>query len=218
MLHVRSPSPRPIGRAFGKAVWHSLAAGTGIAAVILGWLTLYRALPAYPPRLGPLLSIVAILFFVSLALIRRIHLDEWPGLAHFGFFVSGIGLILLIVGCGVVAVELQLPVRVQPRPVWLQFIVELLNSPQPGWGLFCVGLVPIGVGAMRKGLSLSVQLLAALGGLFLLGPPVKYLLGTRTGGLSMLAGFGAVWLVVVGLVFSERRETRPPNRAWSRRR
>jgi hypothetical protein len=203
MLHVGSPSPRPAGTSFGN-VWHKLGAGTGIAAAFLIWLALYRAFPAYPPRLGPLLAIAAILFFVSLAWIRRIHLDAWPGLAQFGFFVSGVGLILLIVGGGAVVVGLRLPARVDPLPVWLRFTVELLNSPQPGWGLFCVGLIPVGAGAIRKGLPLSVQLLAVLGALFLLGPPVKYLLGTRTGGLSILAAFGAVWVVVVGLVFSER--------------
>jgi hypothetical protein len=89
---------------------------------------------------------------------------------------------------------------------------------QPGWGLFSVGLIPIGLAAIRKRLSLPMQLLLPLGCLFILGPPLKSLLGERTGGLTVLIGFGVGWLAIAALLLSEAGDSEPAHRDWSRRR
>jgi hypothetical protein len=96
--------------------------------------------------------------------------------------------------------------------------VELIAQPQPGWGLFSVGLIPIGLAAIRKRLPLPMQLLLPLGCLFVFGSPLKYVLGERTGGLTVLIGFGVGWLAVCALLLSEASQSQSANRDSGRRR
>ena len=192
-----------------------LVALTTAAAVTALWFTLYRNLPTYPPSLGLPLAIVAMLFLSALALLRRMHENTWPGIAQFGFIVSAVGLGTWIVGGTLNALGLQ---STDSPSVWGRFALELITRPQPGWGLFSAGLIPIGLAAIRKRLSLPMQLLLPLGCLFILGPPLKSLLGERTGGLTVLIGFGVGWLAIGALLLSEAGESEPAQRDWSRRR
>lgn len=156
----------------------ALVAALNIAsAVIALWLTLYRS-ETYPPLPGPSLATAGALFLIAMVLLYRIHRREWPRLAKFGFAISVAGLGLWMVG-------------------------GTLRELQVGWGLFCVGLIPIGVTAITKGLSLPVRVLLPLGSPLLLEAPLKYLLGERTGGLTIFAAFGLGWLVVSVLLFLE---------------
>jgi hypothetical protein len=179
-----------------------LAALTAAAAVTALWFSLYRNLPIYPPRLGLPLALAALLFLGALALLHRLHAELWPGLAQFGFMVSASGIGLWIVGGTLNGLGLQ---ATDPESVSGWFALELLSQPQPGWGLFSVGLIPIGLAAIRRGLSLSMQVLLPLGGLFVFGPPLKYVLGERTGGLMVLVGFGVGWLAVGALLLLETK-------------
>jgi hypothetical protein len=124
------------------------------------------------------------------------HTPAWPGIAQFGFIVSAIGLVLWIVGGTLNALG--------------QRLTDVIARPQIGWGLFCVGLMPIGVGAIRSRLSVWMRLLLPLGGLFLVGEPLKYLLGERTGGLTVLVAFGVGWLVIGLLLVVESHLQRKP--------
>jgi len=171
--------------------------------VTVFWFTLYRSLPKYPPRLELPLAITAILFLVALVLLYRMRAGMWPGIAQFGFVVSAAGLALWIVG-GIVN-ELDLKVTDQ-ESVWGRLALELIKGPQAGWGLFSVGLMPIGVAAIRGGLPLPLRFLLPLGGLFILGLPLKYFLGDRAGGLTVLAAFGAGWLAIGALFLFKIRE------------
>ena len=182
-----------------------LAAFTTAAAVAALWFALYRSLPTYPPSLGFPLAIVALLFLTALALLRRMHGDVWPGIARFGFIVSAIGLDSWIVGGTLNALGLQ---TTDPESVWGRFALGLIARPQHGWGLFSVGLIPIGVAAIRRRLSLPMRYLLPLGGLLVLGPPLKYFLGERTGGLTVLVAFGVGWLAIGALLLFETQRVR----------
>jgi hypothetical protein len=173
-----------------------LAAVAIAAAVSALWVTLYGSLPAYPPSLELPLAVTAILFLTALILLHRMHTPAWPGIAQFGFIVSAIGLVLWIVGGTLNALG--------------QRLTDVIARPQIGWGLFCVGLMPIGVGAIRSRLSVWMRLLLPLGGLFLVGEPLKYLLGERTGGLTVLVAFGVGWLVIGLLLVVESHLQRKP--------
>ena len=161
--------------------------------MIVLWWTLYRSFPAYPPSLGLPLAVVAVFFLSALVLLHRIQRNRWPGLAQFGFVVSAAGLGLWTVGGTMNALGLQAPG------------LEFLAQPQPGWGLLCAGLIPIGFGAIRRRFSLPMRLLLPLGGLLFVGSPLKYLLGERAGGLTVLVGFGVGWLAIGVLLLSETR-------------
>jgi len=163
-----------------------LAAAGSVAAVSIFWFALYDSLPIYPPGLGLSLAVAAALFLTVLVLLHQIHKHVWPGIAQFGFIVSAIGLGVWIVGGTLNALGQQ-----PAAPI---------ARPQVGWSLFCVGLIPIGFAAVRDGLSLPMRLLLPLGGLFLLGEPSKYLLGERTGGVTVLLAFGLGWLVIGALL------------------
>ena len=167
----------------------SLAAVSISAAVSAFWFTLYRSLPTYPPSLGLPLAFVATLFFIALALLHRMHAGLWPWLAQFGFILSAVGLGVWIVGGTLNTFGLP---------------IAFIAQPQPGWGLFCVGLMTIGVAAIRGRLSLPIRCLLPLGGLFLLGEPLKYAFGERTGGLMVLLAFGAGWLAIGVLLLRNR--------------
>ena len=180
------------------------AVAAAIAVAVL-WFTLYRTFPAYPPSLGLPLALVAAFFLSALVLVHRIHRKNWPGLAQFGFVISAIGLGLWTIGGTMNALGLQPPGQ---ESLWGRFARELLAQPQPGWGLFCAGLMPIGLAAFRRRLPLPVQLLLPLGGLLVLGLPLKYVLGERAGGLTVLIAFGAGWLAIAALLLSEASETR----------
>jgi len=80
---------------------------------------------------------------------------------------------------------------------------DFIARPQVGWGLFSVGLIPIGVAAITRRLSLPVRLMLPVGGLFLLGEPLKYSLGERTGGVTVLVAFGVGWLAIGALLLFE---------------
>ena len=182
-----------------------LAAVTTAAAVTALWFTLYCNLPTYPPGLGLPLAAAAILFLSALALFYQMHGNMWPGIAQFGFIVSAVGLGLWIVGGALNELGLQ---ATDPPSVWGRFALELIARPQPGWGLFSVGLIPIGLAAFSRKLSLSLQLLLPLGGLLVLGPPLKYVLGDRTGGLTVLIAFGVGWLAIAALLLFEAKRVR----------
>jgi len=175
------------------------------AAVTALWVTLYRDLPTYPPSLGFPLAIVAMLFLSALALLRRMHANMWPGIAQFGFVVSAVGLGLWIVGGTLNELGLQ---TTDPGSVWGRFARGLIAQPQPGWGLFSVGLIPIGLAAIKRRLSLPMRFLLPLGGLFVLGLPLKYFLGERTGGLTVLVAFGVGWLAIGALLLFETKRVR----------
>jgi len=155
------------------------------AAVSVFWFTLYRSLPVYPPSLGVPLACVATLFLIALALLHRMHAGLWPWLAQFGFIISAVGLGVWIVGGTLNTFGLP---------------ITFIAQPQPGWGLFCVGLMTIGMAAIRSRLSLPMRCLLPLGGLFLLGEPLKYVLGEQTGGLTVLLAFGVGWLAIGALL------------------
>jgi hypothetical protein len=182
------------------AVLRRLAAASAVAAVSAFWFALYRSLPTYPPALGLPLAVAAILFLITLAVLHRIHV--WPGLAQFGFLVSAAGLAAWVVGGCLNALGLR---PGQPDSVWARFALELIAQPQPGWGLFSVGLIPIGLAAIRSPLSLSMRLLFSLGALFILGMPLKYFLGERVGGLIALFAFGVGWLSIGVLLLLESK-------------
>ena len=57
-------------------------------------------------------------------------------------------------------------------------------------------------------MSLPMRFLLPLGGLFILGPPLKYFLGERTGGLTVLVVFGVGWLAIGALLVFETRRVR----------
>jgi hypothetical protein len=179
------------------------------------WFTLYRSLPMYPPSLGLPLAVAAILFLCALALLHRMHGHLWPGIAQFGFIVSAIGLGLWIVGGTLNALG---PQSADPSSVWKRFALEIIARPQAGWGLFSVGLIPIGLAAIRSRLSLPMRFLLPVGALLLIGPPLKYFLGERTGGLTVLVAFGMGWLAIgVLLVFeTERRAIRDQSSTGAR--
>jgi len=160
-------------------------------AVAAFWFALYSDFPIYPPRLEWQLAIAAVFFLSGLTLLHHLHGSMWPGIALFGFAVSAIGLVLWIAGGAMNALDLPAP--------------ELLAQPQPGWGMFSVGLIPIGLGAIRRRLSLPMRLLLPLGCLFFLGPPLKDFSSERTGGLIVLVGFGVGWLVIGALLLLEGR-------------
>jgi hypothetical protein len=160
-------------------------------AVATFWFALYSDFPMYPPGLDWPLAVAAIFFLSGLTLLHRLHGSLWPGIAQFGFAVSVVGLVLWFAGGAMNALGLRTP--------------GLLAQPQPGWGLFCVGLIPIGLGAITRRMSLPTQLLLPLGCLFFLGPPLKYLLSERTGGLIVLVGFGLGWLAIGALLLREGR-------------
>jgi hypothetical protein len=171
-----------------------------VAAVSAFWFTLYRSLPAYPPSQGWPLAIAAILFLIVLVLFQRMHAGAWPVIAQFGFIVSALGLGTWIVGGTWNAAGLQIT---DADSVWGQFVLGLITRPQPGWGLFSVGLIPIGFAAIRSRLSLPMRFLLPLGGCFLLGLPLKYVLGDRAGGLTILVLFGLGWLAIGALLLLE---------------
>ena len=177
--------PRPTGSTVSLRAFTVTIA----AAVSLLWLTLYRTLPTYPPNLGLPMAVAAMLFLSALALLHRLPRHTWPGIAQFGFIVSAIGLGLWIVG-GTLNALGQQP-------------VDFIARPQVGWGLFSVGLIPIGLAAIRSRFSLSMRLLLPLGGLLLLGEPLKYSLGERTGGVMVLVAFGVGWLAIGALLLFE---------------
>jgi hypothetical protein len=152
-------------------------------AVAVFWFALYRDAPLYPPRLEWPIAVAAVFFLCAVTLIHQLHATVWPGIAQFGFVVSAVGLVLWMTGGA------------------MSSFARLLL--QPGWGLFCVGLIPIGVGAIRQKLSLSMRLLLPLGCLFFFGPPLKYLLGDRAGGLIVLVAFGVGWLTIGALLLFE---------------
>jgi len=118
------------------------------------------------------------LFLSAMVLLHQIHDREWRGLAGFGFAISAGGLSLWIFG-------------------------GTIGGLQAGWGLFCAGLIAIGAGAIMNRLSLPARLLLPIGSLLLLEAPLKYLLGERTGGLTILSAFGLGWLAVGILLFRE---------------
>ena len=180
-----------------------LTAVTTAAAVTALWVTLYRSLPTYPPSLGFPLAIVAMLFLSALVLLRQIHGTMWPGVAQFGFVISAVGLGLWIVGGTLNELGLE---TTDSESVWGRFALGLIAQSQPGWGLFNVGLIPIGLAAIRRRLSLPMRLLLPLGGLFVLGPPLKYFLGERTGGLAVLVAFGVGWLAIGALLLFETKQ------------
>ena len=182
-----------------------LAAVTATAAVTALWFTLYRSLPTYPPSLGFPLAIVAALFLSALVLLRQMHGNVWPGIAQFGFVISAVGLGSWIVGGTLNELGLQ---TTDPGSVWGRFALSLVAQPQPGWGLFSVGLIPIGLAAIRRRMSLPMRFLLPLGGLFALGPPLKYFLGERTGGLAVLVAFGVGWLAIGSLLLFETKRVR----------
>jgi hypothetical protein len=188
-----------------SAVLLRLAAVTAAAAAIAVWFTLYRSLPTYPPRLGWPLAVAAILFLSALILLHRLHRHAWPGIAQLGFIVSAAGLAAWIVGGFLNALGLR---PGEPDSIWGRFALELIAQPQPGWGLFSVGLIPIGLIAIRSPLSLPMRFLFSLGALFILGMPLKYVLGERVGGLIVLFAFGAGWLAVGALLLVESRRVR----------
>jgi hypothetical protein len=128
------------------------------------------------------------------------HRERWPGLARFGFIVSVIGLGTWIVGGTLNGIGTTFS---DAGSIRTRFATELISQPQPGWGLFSVALIPIGVAAVKSRLPLSMRLLLPLGGLFLLGPPLKYVLDERNGGLTVLAVFGVGWLAIVALLLLE---------------
>ena len=173
-----------------------------MAAVAAFWFTLYRSLPVYPPSLDWPLALAALLFLAALALLHRIHGQAWPVIAQFGFVVGAVGLGVWVVGGTVNAVRLQ---DTDPESVWGRFALEFITRPQGGWGLFSVGLMPIGLAAIGSRLPLSMRLLLPVGALILLGSPLKYSLGERTGGLIVMVGFGAGWLVIAALLLFETR-------------
>lgn len=120
------------------------------------------------------------------SLIRRRHRDQWPGLAQFGFGVSAAGLGLWIVGGLLNALGVT--------------VAEFVAHPQVGWGLFSVGLVPIGVTAIRRAWPVAFWLLLPLGVLFISGELMKQRLGERAGGLTVFVMFGVLWLMVAALL------------------
>jgi hypothetical protein len=65
-----------------------------------------------------------------------------------------------------------------------------------------------------RALSLPIRLLFPLGLLFLCGPPAKYVLGERAGGLVVLTAFAAGWLAI-GVLLSFERYFVPPL-SWAR--
>ena len=71
----------------------------------------------------------------------------WPGIAQFGFIVSVVGLGSWIVGGTVNVFDLQ---ATDPSSIWGRFALGLIARPQPGWGLFSVGLIPIGLAATAR--------------------------------------------------------------------
>lgn len=151
--------------------------------VIVLELTLYTS-ESYPPRTWPWLALAGALFLSAMALLHQSRAHKWPGLARFGFPISALGLVLWIVG-------------------------DTIRELQVGWGLFCVGLIPIGVAAITNRLPLSIRLLLPMGSLLLLETPVKYLLGERTGGLTIFTAFGLGWLAVGFLLFLEHGHNAP---------
>ena len=175
-------------------------------AVAILWFTLYQAAPLYPPRLEWPLALAAVFFLCGVALLHRLHGHMWPRIAQFGFAVSAIGLALWTVGGAMNTLAVRAP---GAQSALGRFALELLAQPQPGWGLFCVGLVPIGFGAIRKKLPLPMQLLLPLGCLFLLGPPLKYLFGENTGGMIVFAGFGVGWLAIGALLLVDADRRTP---------
>lgn len=128
----------------------------------------------------------------------------WPPLAAFGFIVSACGLGLWLVGGALNA----LGVATAPESIWARFALELISQPQPGWGLFCVGLIPIGLAAIRSRMPVPVRLLLPVGALFVLGAPLKYILGDRAGGVTVFVGFGIGWLVIGALLLCETSSAR----------
>jgi len=48
-----------------------------------------------------------------------------------------------------------------------------------------------------------MRCLLPLGGLFLLGEPLKYVLGEQTGGLTVLLAFGVGWLAIGALLLRD---------------
>ncbi len=161
-----------------------LAALTATIAVIVLEFTLYTSEP-YPPRPGPLFAVAGALFICAMVLLHQMHAREWPGLARFGFAISALGLGLWIAG-------------------------GTLRELQVGWGLFCAGLMAIGTGSIMKQLPVHARLLLPIGSLLFLEVPMKYLLGERTGGLTIFAAFGLGWLAVsILLFFQADRVTRP---------
>lgn len=182
-----------------------LAAVTTVAAVAAFWFTLYRNLPVYPPRLGWPLALAALLFLGTLALLLRVHGRAWPGIAQFGFVVAAVGLGAWVIGGTLNALGLEVS---DTTSVWALTALELITRPQAGWGLFSVGLMPIGLAAIGSRLPLSTRLLLPVGALILLGPPLRYSLGERTGGLIVLVGFSAGWLVIAVLLLFETRRRR----------
>ena len=185
--------------------WRRVAALTATIAVVMFEIALYRS-ETYPPALGLSLAIVGTLFLGALALLHQIHAQEWSGLARFGFAISAAGLGVWIVGGAMNALGL---LRVDSQSTVTRFMLEVVRGPQAGWGLFCVGLVPIGVAATTARLSLPMRLLLPIGGLFALGPPLKYLLGDQVGGMTVLAAFGAGWLISAILLFLESKGRLP---------
>ena len=186
--------------------WRHRVAALSIASAVTAFLlTLYRS-ATYPPALGLSLAVAGALFLCSLVLLHQIHAREWPGLAHLGFAISAVGLGLWVVGGTMRELDIS---GIKPDSVVGRFILEVLRGPQAGWGLFCLGLVPIGAAAITKGLSLPVRLLLPLGSPLLLEAPLKYLLGERAGGLTILAAFGLGWLAVGILVLLENHGPSP---------
>jgi hypothetical protein len=176
-----------------------LAALTAAIAVAALWLALYRS-PMYSPALGLLLAIAGAFFFCALVLLYRIHAHEWPGIARLGFAISAIGVGLWIAGGTMNGLGVQ---GTESRSAMGRFMLEVLRGPQAGWGLLCVGLIPIGVAAFITRLSLPMRLLLPVGSLFVLGPPLKYLLGEQAGGMAVLVAFGVGWLAIGALLLAE---------------
>jgi hypothetical protein len=177
-------------------------AAFAIAVAVALWFTLYRDAPAYPPRMQASLAAAAVSFLVVLVLLYRIGRGRWRGIAVAGFAVSAAGLALWAAG-GTLS---TMSVRAGDQDsTWGRLALELLTRPQPGWGLFCIGLIPIGLGATTARLPLPLRLLLPLGGLFVAGEPLKYFLGETQGGMAVLIAFGLGWLAIGALLLSGAR-------------
>jgi len=186
-----------------------LAALTAALAVATLWFALYES-PTYPPRLGSSLAFAGAFFLIALVLLYRIHANERPGIARLGLAISAAGLGLWIVGGTMSGLGLR---EVESQSMMGRFLLEILRGPQAGWGLFCVGMLLIGVAAITARLSLAMRMLLPVGALFVLGLPLKYLIGDQAGGVTIFVAFGAGWLVIAIVLLLESKGACRPKRS-----
>jgi hypothetical protein len=146
------------------------------------------------------------MFLCALTLLHRIHTHHWPAIARFGFVISVVGLGLWIVGGTMNGLGVR---GVEPQSAGGRFIFEVLRTPQAGWGLFGVGLIPIGVAGIANQRLRATRFLLPAGSLILLELPIKSVLGERPGGLAILTAFGLGWLAVATLLFVESKRRAP---------